>query len=61
MHDDNEQAFERPLNGKAVDNPPSGLVPARTVLEGTQVRLEPSDPAVHANALYQATTVAVAE
>ena len=55
MHDDNEQAFERPLNGEAVDNPPSGLVPARTVLQGTQIRLEPIAPAIHANDRYQAS------
>jgi hypothetical protein len=55
MRDDNEQAFERPLNGEAVDNPPSGLVPARTVLQGTQIRVEPIDPAIHADELYQAT------
>jgi RimJ/RimL family protein N-acetyltransferase len=55
MRDENEQLFQRPLYGGAVDNPPPSLVPARTVLEGTEIRLEPIDPAIHAKDLYEAS------
>ena len=53
MNLDSEKPFPRPLSGAAVAPLPSGLVPARTNLEGQSVRLEPMDPAVHAEDLYE--------
>ena len=50
-----EALFPRPLSGARVDALPSGLVPARTALEGRHIRLEPMDPAVHAAELYDAS------
>ena len=50
-----EIPFDRPLNGSPVDPLPSGLVPARTMMEGRHIRLEPIDPAVHADDLYDAS------
>ncbi len=50
-----EQPFDRPLDGKPVETLPSGLVPARAVLQGDHIRLEPIDPAVHARDLYEAS------
>ena len=55
MNDENEQLFPRPLDGSTVTSLPSGLVPARTVLEGKEIRLEPMDPAIHADHLYEAS------
>jgi len=48
-----EVPFPRRVNGDAVKAPP-GLIPARTVLAGSEIRLEPLDPARHAAALHQA-------
>lgn len=48
-----EALFPRNINGDPVATP-RGLVPARTSLTGTAVRLEPLDPARHAAALYRA-------
>ncbi len=48
-----EVLFPRDVNGDPVQAP-LGLVPARTVLTGTTVRLEPLDPARHAAPLYRA-------
>lgn len=48
-----EVPFPRRMNGDAVKAPP-GLVPARTVLAGSEIRLEPLDPARHAAALHRA-------
>jgi RimJ/RimL family protein N-acetyltransferase len=55
MSDNTEQPYFRPLNGDIVDNPPSSLVPARSALVGEHIKLEPIDPAVHANDLYEAS------
>ena len=55
MTTDHEKPFQRPLSGADVERLPTGLVPARTVLDGTAVRLEPLDPAVHAVELHQAS------
>jgi RimJ/RimL family protein N-acetyltransferase len=51
---DLEQPFPRPVSGDPVVNAPSGLVPSRSVLSGNLTRLEPLDPAVHAQELYRA-------
>jgi len=48
-----ETLFPRHINGNPVTAPP-GLVPTRTTLLGTSVKLEPLDPARHAAALYPA-------
>lgn len=48
-----EALFLRDVNGAPVERPPA-LVPARTVLTGTNVRLEPLDPARHSVPLYRA-------
>lgn len=50
-----ETAFEREIRGETVRHPPSGLIPARRVIEGQTVVLEPLDPAVHGAALYKAS------
>ena len=55
MYADSEPRFPRPLSGARVDPPPSGLVPARQVIEGRHVRLEPMDPAIQAADLYEAS------
>ena len=52
---EHEKAFEREVWGGKVGNLPSGLVPARQVLDGRTIILEPLDPAVHGAALYQAS------
>jgi RimJ/RimL family protein N-acetyltransferase len=55
MSDDLETAYPRQLSGAAVKNLPSGLVPARSAIEGKAIRLEPLNPALHAAELYQAS------
>ena len=55
MSEGSERRFPRPLSGAHVDPLPSGLVPARQALEGHHVRLEPMDPAIHADDLYEAS------
>ena len=45
--------FPRPLMGDPVTNLPSGLVPARANITGQHVQLEPLDPAIHTQGLYQ--------
>lgn len=55
MEDAKEQPYFRPLSGATVDPLPSGLVPPRTVLQGKHIRLEPLDPAIHADDLYTAS------
>ena len=55
MHTDSEPRYPRPISGARVDPMPSGLVPARQVIDGRHVRLEPMDPAVHADDLYEAS------
>ena len=47
-----ETPYPRPLSGAKVANPPSGLIPSRSVLQGSHVRLEPIDPARHSDDLY---------
>jgi RimJ/RimL family protein N-acetyltransferase len=49
-----EQPFPRRLSARPIVNPPRGLVPARSPLIGTHIRLEPLDPAIHAEELYRA-------
>src|SRR6266478_6225008 len=49
-----ETAFSRPVSGAPIKTYPSGLVPSRRVLSGRFIRLEPLDPAVHAEELYSA-------
>lgn len=50
---DDEPIHPRAL-GKAVVAPPSSLAPSRRILAGRFARLEPLDPARHADALYEA-------
>ena len=54
MENDLEQPFPRPLLDRAITNAPSGLVPSRSPLNGRFIRLEPLDPAIHSDDLYQA-------
>ena len=51
---DLEQPFPRPASGNPVATAPSGLVPSRSLLNGSLVRLEPLDPSVHGQELYRA-------
>mgnify|MGYP005645784277 CR=1 FL=1 len=55
MTTQNETLFPRPLSGVAVTDLPSALVPGRTPLVGRHVQLEPLNPALHAEALYEAS------
>ena len=55
MTDPKDIPFDRPLYGAPVDDLPSGLIPARTVLKGNHIQLEPMDPAVHTDDLYEAS------
>ncbi len=48
-----ETAFEREVWGEPIQNKPSGLIPARRLISGTEVDLEPLDPAAHGAALYR--------
>ena len=50
---EHETAFERQVWGDRVENLPSGLIPARQIIEGKLVQLEPLDPAIHGAALYE--------
>jgi hypothetical protein len=49
-----EPACSRPVSGAPIKAYPSGLVPSRRVLSGRFIRLEPLDPAAHAEDLYVA-------
>jgi RimJ/RimL family protein N-acetyltransferase len=49
-----EPACSRPVSGAPIKAYPSGLVPSRRVLSGRFIRLEPLDPAAHAEELYSA-------
>ena len=49
-----ETACPRPVSGALIKAYPSGLVPSRRVLSGRFIRLEPLDPAAHAEDLYVA-------
>jgi len=51
---DLEQRFSGRLSGSPITNTPSGLVPSRSVLSGRFIRLEPLNPAIHAEELYRA-------
>jgi RimJ/RimL family protein N-acetyltransferase len=51
---DLEQPFPRPVSGNPVVHAPSGLVPSRSAVGGNLIRLEPLNPAVHAQELYRA-------
>ena len=55
MATEHETVFERQLWGEPVRRMSSGLVPSRLNLDGSLVRLEPLNPAVHGAALYQAS------
>jgi hypothetical protein len=55
MEPDQETPFPRPLSDAAVNNAPSGLIPARVPLEGRDVRLEPLNPSEHAAELLGAS------
>ena len=55
MKKQHEQVFERQLLGAPVRRMPGGLVPARQILDGSSVRLEPLNPAAHAAELYSAS------
>lgn len=55
MVKDAEDIYRRPILGHRLDRLPSGRLPARTPIEGTQVRIEPLDPEVHTSELYQAS------
>ena len=52
---DLEEAHRRPISGNHVDQLPRGRLPARSPIEGRQVRIEPLDPDLHASELYQAS------
>jgi len=49
-----EAIFPRPLSGEPVIKPTSGLLPARKIIVGEEVTLEPLDPQVHTAELYEA-------
>lgn len=55
MSDELERPFPAALSSAAVATLPSGRVPARQVLEGRDIRLEPMDPERHTAALYAAS------
>jgi RimJ/RimL family protein N-acetyltransferase len=52
---DQEEAYRRKISGNNVDQLPSGRLPARSPIEGRQVRIESLDPDLHASELYQAS------
>jgi RimJ/RimL family protein N-acetyltransferase len=52
---DNERPFPRPLSGAKVGRLPSAQMPARSVLAGRFVTLEPLDAARHASDLFDAS------
>ena len=49
-----EQAYPRPISGQTITRAPSGLVPARSLLVGPHIQVEPLNPAMHAAELYAA-------
>ena len=55
MNGKQEAVFERQLWGERLDRLPGGLIPARRTLEGSEVALDPLDPAQHGDALYRAS------
>ena len=54
QNQDRDQSYYRALSEAKIETLPSGLVPARVKLSGQYVQLEPLNPDVHAEALYQA-------
>lgn len=52
---DDEKAFARPLSASVVSDPLPCQLPARGLLAGTYVDIEPLDPALHAADLYDAS------
>lgn len=54
MQSDPEQIYPRPLSGDVVTHLPSAKVPARNVLKGQLVDLEPMDAVRHSKELYAA-------
>ena len=52
---DPESIYRRHISGFQVDQLPTGRLPARSPIEGKQVRIEPLDPAFHGSDLYQAS------
>ncbi len=55
MAGEHEKVFERPVRGGAVDRLPTSLIPARQLLDGSLVQLEPLNPAGHGRELYRAS------
>ena len=54
MTADLEIPYPRPLSGAKVARLPSGLMPARSPLEGQTVVLEPIDPGRHGEEIFAA-------
>ena len=52
---EHEQLFPATVRSERVEPPLSRLAPARTVLHGEQVRLEPMDATLHSAALHAAS------
>ena len=50
-----EEVYRRRISGTRIDQLPSGRLPARSPIEGRQVRIEPLDPELHASELYRAS------
>ena len=55
MDGEHEKVFERPVWGEAVGRLPTSLIPARRILDGGLVQLEPLNPASHGRELYRAS------
>ena len=54
MTDKLETIFPRPLSGSAVETLPTSLIPARTILKGRFVDLEPQQASLHTEELFEA-------
>ena len=55
MKTDREKRYPRTISDRTVAPLPSGMAPQRAPLTGRFVRLEPLDPAAHADELYDAS------
>ena len=44
---DREEIYRRPVSGNKVERLPTGLVPARSPIEGKSVRIEPLNAPLH--------------
>jgi RimJ/RimL family protein N-acetyltransferase len=55
MTGNTEAVADRPLSGEPVVPLPTGMLPVRQPLDGASARLEPIDPARHAEELYAAS------